>query len=277
MDDANSYYGDFITNFDEICRKSIVRIRSWAINDRNKKVSRSGVVIASTERSCFIITSSGIYKGNEVEFHDGTKKQSDPKFVKTSKNFKLAVIPIFDLGNGHWQTANFSGNEVIPNQKVFTCGFNLDRTTNFISGSLVSGVRVRNEDSPWETAFVHSCSAGLNGYKGSAVFNETKELVGVNFFYTKSQGVDYVPSKPYSHGASASGSSSSGGIASEFKSVSHSYGGLVSALDLRTIRCGLADIYPATKRMSLQGALQYLRNALRSRELQMSMQDAREG
>lgn len=68
---------------------------------------------------------------------------------------------------------------------------------------------------------MHACSTGTYGCNGSAVFSRTESLVGVNFFYTTSKGVDY-----------------GSGIL---------HGGLVSAIDLQTIKKGFESMYPHAK------------------------------
>ena len=76
----------------------------------------------------------------------------------------------------------------------------------------------------------------MKGHLGSAVFNEANQLVGMNFFYTRSKGVDYcVDSKKHQQEQKEN---------QQDQKEKSSPGGLVSAIDLHTIRHTLQLFLP---------------------------------
>ncbi|CAL5088194.1 unnamed protein product [Urochloa decumbens] len=241
MDDI-PYYGDFIRNMNDICQQSIVCIQ---IRSKNDVSVGTGIVVASGDRSCFVMTSSALTKARvgeargvgTVEFFDGTIHRIDWNRVKDQK--EVSFIHISDKMI-HWEAVNFSNIEAVEGQRVFSYGYDSTSQRRYISGNLVSGTGIANNE---DSQFVHGCSTGLNGHQGSAVFNETQQLVGMNISYTRSKGKDYID-PPKKSGP----------------------GGLVSALDLQTIKHMLQLFCNKSAGKSLQETLQDLQKCLRVME-----------
>lgn len=253
--DGIAYYGEFIRNMDAICRQYIVCIRIRPDNPSNVSVG-TGIVVASGDRTCFVITARGLVRNEgvvEVEFSDGTVQQIDRKKVRCQREASLILIKS-DMK--HWATVNFSKNEAVEGQRVFTYGYNsTPPTRRYISGNLVCGAGIANNDN---IQFVHGCSTGVKGHLGSAVFNEANQLVGMNFFYTRSKGVDYcVDSKKHQQEQKEN---------QQDQKEKSSPGGLVSAIDLHTIRHTLQLFLPKATGKNLQETLQYLQDVLKLSE-----------
>jgi len=98
----------------------------------------TGIVVASGDRTCFVITARGLVRNEgvvEVEFSDGTVQQIDRKKVRCQREASLILI---ESDMKHWATVNFSKNEAVEGQRVFTYGYNsTPPTRRYISGNLV--------------------------------------------------------------------------------------------------------------------------------------------
>ncbi|BAF25174.1 uncharacterized protein [Oryza sativa Japonica Group] len=224
---GSSFYGDYILDFNANCERCVVSLSFYKDNDEEKKETyfATGIIFASGKRSCCVLTTidDASKRKDEscvVKFFDGTSKIIDWKRIKVRPEFKCATIYIHNIDMIHGATVTFSDQEIDHSQKVFTVGYNTNqRDRTFISGNLVNGVGIRNKDA---IVFVHGCSTGNSGHLGSAVFNENKNLVGMNVSYTRSRGTHYI---------SSSSTSTS------------DYGGIVSALNLQSIQLGLSLLY----------------------------------
>uniref|UniRef100_A0A0E0IK80 Uncharacterized protein n=1 Tax=Oryza nivara TaxID=4536 RepID=A0A0E0IK80_ORYNI len=218
---------DYILDFNANCERCVVSLSFYKDNDEEKKETyfATGIIFASGKRSCCVLTTidDASKRKDEscvVKFFDGTSKIIDWKRIKVRPEFKCATIYIHNIDMIHGATVTFSDQEIDHSQKVFTVGYNTNqRDRTFISGNLVNGVGIRNKDA---IVFVHGCSTGNSGHLGSAVFNENKNLVGMNVSYTRSRGTHYI---------SSSSTSTS------------DYGGIVSALNLQSIQLGLSLLY----------------------------------
>uniref|UniRef100_A0A0E0M1M4 Uncharacterized protein n=1 Tax=Oryza punctata TaxID=4537 RepID=A0A0E0M1M4_ORYPU len=178
-------------------------------NDEEKKETffSTGIIFASGKRSCCVLTAIDDASKRkdelcEVNFFDGTTKVVGQKGIKMRQEFKCGTIYIHNIDMIHGATVTFSEQEI---------------DVRLILESDNSGVGIRNGDC---NVFVHGCSTGNAGHLGSAVFNESKNLVGMNVSYTGSKGTHYV----------SSGSTLD-------------YGGIVSALNLQSTQLGLALLY----------------------------------
>lgn len=127
---------------DEKCQNSIVCIQVHRRNDPTKISIQTGIVIASGNKSCLILTKSEKINTNVVDwvqFHDGTRKVINLKDTHKSKDNDLNIM-LISIKNPviHWEAANISKREVTGGQRVFSCGFNSDALTqHYISGSIV--------------------------------------------------------------------------------------------------------------------------------------------
>ena len=239
-EEARRYYEDYVVSSHGICDKSVVLLLSYKENDPEKEVTslQTGTIFASGEKSCCIMTTSAFTLNSkthvcEAHFFDKTKTKVEKYIVQ--KEFGITIIYAGDVNMAKVERVTFSDENVGSHERVFTCGYNSNQKgRSFFSGSIVSGVGMKHKDLKHKnmkhnlTLFVHGCATGTDGHLGSAVFDETHRLVGMNVKYTKSSGPNY-------------------GSLAEGDEIESDIGGIVYALDLTSIQLGLAS---AAQKMS---------------------------